>query len=74
MCQNVMIKKPKCAVGSVWTHPDFVVDHPVLCILVKLLLRVDVDPIGSQFFSDLYTVEHGGRRHDVRAAHQKTPS
>lgn len=36
-------------------HPDFIVDQPVLCILVKLLLRVNVDPVGSELFSNLQT-------------------
>lgn len=34
-------------------HPDLLVDHSVLGILVKFLLRVHVDAVGSQFFSDL---------------------
>lgn len=35
------------------TYPDFVIDQSVLCILVKLFLRVDIDPIGSQLLSNL---------------------
>lgn len=34
-------------------HPDLVVDQPVLRVLVKLLLGVDVDPVGSQLLPDL---------------------
>lgn len=34
-------------------HPDLIVDHPVLGVLVKLLLRVHVDAVGSQLFPDL---------------------
>lgn len=28
-------------------YPDFVIDQSVLCILVELFLRVNVDPVGS---------------------------
>lgn len=35
-------------------HPDFVIDRSVLCILVELFLRVNVDPVGSQLFSNLH--------------------
>lgn len=34
-------------------HPDFVIDHPVLGILIELFLRINVDPVGSQLFPDL---------------------
>lgn len=34
-------------------HPDLLIDHSVLGILVKFLLRVHVDAVGLQFFSDL---------------------
>lgn len=34
-------------------HPDLLIDHSVLGILIKFLLRVHVDAVGSQFFSDL---------------------
>lgn len=34
-------------------HPDLLVDHSVLGILVKFLLRVHVDAVGSQLFPDL---------------------
>lgn len=43
---------------AVWTYPDFVIDQPVLCILIKLLLRVNINPIGSQLFPDLHKVKH----------------
>lgn len=36
-------------------YPDLLVDHSVLCILVKFFLRVHVNPIGSQLFPDLVT-------------------
>lgn len=41
--------------SAAWTHPDFVVDHSVLCVLVELFLGVNVDSVGSQFFPDLHT-------------------
>lgn len=34
-------------------HPDLIVDHSVLGVLVELLLRVHVDAVGSQLFPDL---------------------
>lgn len=34
-------------------HPDLLVDHSVLSILIKFFLRVNIDPIGSQLFPDL---------------------
>lgn len=35
------------------SHPDLLVDHSVLGILVKFFLRIYVNPIGSQLFPDL---------------------
>lgn len=32
------------------SHPDLLINHSVLCILIEFLLRVYVDPIGSQLF------------------------
>lgn len=34
-------------------HPNLLVYHPVLCIFVKFLLWVHVNPVGSQLFPDL---------------------
>lgn len=34
-------------------HPNLLVDHSVLSILVKFFLRVHVNPVGSQLFPDL---------------------
>lgn len=34
-------------------HPDLLVDHSVLCVLIKFFLRVNIDPVGSQLFPDL---------------------
>lgn len=36
------------------THPDLFVDHSVLCILIKFLLRVYINPISSQLLPDLF--------------------
>lgn len=35
------------------TYSYFLIDQSVLCILVKLLLRIDVNVVGPQFFPDL---------------------
>lgn len=35
------------------THPDLIIDLSVLGILVKFLLRVNIDAVGSQLFPDL---------------------
>lgn len=52
-----------CEGLNLWPHPDLVVDQPVLRVLVKLFLRVNVDAVGSQLFPDLHkapsTVTHG---------------
>ena len=49
------------------SYSDLLVDHPVLYILVKLLLGVHVDPVGSQLFPDLHTKvgRRGGDRKSV---------
>lgn len=42
------------AVCLQWSpHPDLLVDHSVLRILVKFFLRVHINPVGSQLFPDL---------------------
>lgn len=38
---------------SLWTYPYFVIDQPVVCVLVELFLRVNIDPVGPQLFPDL---------------------
>lgn len=41
---------PADGVGRWWrlaAYPDFVIDRSVLRVLVKLFLRVNVDPVGS---------------------------
>ena len=35
------------------TYSDFVVDEPVVCVLVKLLLGIHVDAIGPQLLPNL---------------------
>lgn len=47
---------------QLWTYPDFVIRHPVLCIIVELFLRVNIDAIGSQLFSNLHKTIHNHKQ------------
>lgn len=51
-------------------HPDFVIDQSVLCILVELFLRVNVDAVGSQLFSNLQAQKRA-RMSEMEAAKRK---
>lgn len=45
---------------SPWTHPYFVIDQPVVCVLVELFLRVNIDAVGPQLFPDLQIKQQKG--------------
>jgi len=41
-------------INDKWTYPNLLINQSVFCILIKLLLRIDVDFIGSQVLSYLH--------------------